>query len=178
MKRSFSMMNPVASLALMISFALLLSIASCTSASQQFTSKEDSLAFAKKVFEAYPEENSVIVNYALGDSDKFRAISWDEVNDFKKRYDAKPLIYGADGKPLKGFFIPMQDYSQIQSKAAIKGLYLRLAKRPDNSFTIMVLGLNEKGDVMDGTQQRAVADTTNFDFVPPCPDHCPPNFDN
>lgn len=164
----------------------LITYTSCVNQTSEFRTKEDSLKFAKSIFAKYPDENSVITPYRYEDTSMkkvFKPISWEEVETYKKLYDRKPIIYGPDGVAMKGYFIDSTGYSMIKSNPIIKGLYLRLGRKPDGLFTIMVLGTDRKGNVVRDMMGKEMLpkqpkDSTNFDNTPPCPNDCPLDFDN
>lgn len=157
---------------------------SCKQPGSSFINKEDSLSFAKAYYDLYPEENSVktLLKPDSGSISAVQPISWEQVIRFRDQYDKHPLIYNLKGEALKGFSVDANGYNQIKSNDAINGLYLRLARKDNGAFTIMLLGLDENGKVIGEGQQiqmRAAKDSTHdsdFDNIDPCPANCPPNF--
>ena len=167
-----------------VGLTCLLFITSCKQPVSTFESKEDSLSFAKTYFDKYPEDNSVKTKLKsdTGSANAVQPINWEEVLRYREQYDKHPLIYNLKGEALKGFSVDANGYSLIKGNNSIMGLYLRLARKDDGSFTIMLLGTDEKGNVIGENQQmqmRSAKDSTinsDFDYVDPCPDGCPPNF--
>lgn len=159
---------------------ILLTYSSCTSGGGGFTTKEDSLRFAKAYFKKYPDENSVTTKLQSADSivaRGFGPISWDQVLDYKKNYDKNPIIYGPDGVALHGFTIDSTGYRLIQRSRQIRGLYLRFGRKVDGVFTIMVLGMDSKGNVIKDSSLLEGDENSDFDNVPKCPMDCPENFE-
>ncbi len=156
-------------------------VSGCNQSPTAFNTKEDSLKFAKAYFEVYPQENSVKTLLKSGSS-AVQPISWEEVLKYRDQYDKQPLIYNLKGEALKGFGVDTNGYNQIKMNNNIRGLYLRLARKDDGTFTIMLLGTDEKGNIIGEnpqTQRRSAKDSTkdsDFDYVDPCPSNCPPNF--
>lgn len=167
-----------------IILAGLLFITGCNQPGSNFTTKEDSLNFAKAYFDQYPEENSVKTKLKsdTGSATAVQPISWEEVLRYRDQYDKQPLIYNLKGEALKGFAVDANGYNQIKMNNNIRGLYLRLARKDDGTFTIMLLGTDDKGNVIgDNTQTQLKSATdsskdSDFDYVDPCPANCPPNF--
>ena len=177
MKQLFALLS-------VIGFSGLLFISSCKQQDSGFSSKSDSLSFAKAYFDQYPEENNVKTQLKSdsGSASAVQPINWEEVLRFRAQYDKQPLIYNLKGAALKGFSVDANGFRQIRNNENILGLYLRFARRDDGSFTIMLLGTDEKGNVIEGNQQtqmKSAKDSTmdsDFDNVDPCPEGCPPNF--
>ena len=152
-----------------------------------FETKEDSLKFATRYFELYPEENKVVTFFGVSDSGDVpgsQPINWEEVLRYKKQYDENPLIFNPKGEALKGFSVDNSGYKYLTDNKDIQGLYLRLARRDNGSFTVMVLGTDSKGEVLklseEPTQKRSQADSSrsgDLDHLGVCPDQCPPNFE-
>lgn len=162
-------------------FAMLAFVASCNSGdSKTFSNKTDSLAFAQAVMDQYPEarstrmvsDTSTPASSKPGDS--FSPISWQTVEDFSKRYDESPGLKSPQGFYYQGYSIDTAGYNRLMKTTSIKGLYLRLGKKPDGDYTIMILGTDANGKIIN-TEATAASprDTTNFDNIPPCPDLCP-----
>jgi hypothetical protein len=150
--------------------------------SQRFSSKSDSLAFARAVLEQYPETTSgeslsdtvVSQRMLLKPGEGFSPISWEQVLDYGNRYDADPCLKSANGVFYQGFSIDTAGYTRLMNTKSIKGLYLRLGRKPDGDHTIMVLGTGQDGKIINtGETYRAPQDSTNFDSLQPCPDTCP-----
>jgi hypothetical protein len=177
-------MKILTALAGVCAISLLVTFVSCTSGDGVILkSRADSLRFARGYFDKYPEENSLKIKYRSADSVVAKGvhpITWLEVEKYKKSYDKHPLIFSSDGKALNGFLIDSTGYALILGNKNIKGLYLRLGKKDDGAFTIMLLGTDAKGAVIRDTTytNQGTYDTNgDFDNVLPCPTNCPPNFD-
>ena len=177
MKRTISIIGAICIASLIFS-------TSCNQAGTAFTTKADSLNFAKAYFNQYPEENSVKIKLKseIGSASAVQPINWQEVTRYRDQYDKQPLIYNFKEEALKGFLVDANGYKKIQSNSNIKGLYLRLARKDDGSFTIMLLGTDESGKVIEGNKQnqmKSAKDSTedsDFDNLDPCPENCPENF--
>ncbi len=161
----------------------LITFASCNSGDGvTLKSRADSLRVARAYFNKYPDENSLKIKYQSADSivaKGVRPITWGEVERYKANYDKRPLIFNPDGKALNGFLIDSTGYSLIVRNKNIKGLYLRLGKKDDEVFTIMLLGTDITGAVIRDSgyvNQGTYSASGNFDNVLPCPTNCPPNF--
>ena len=149
--------------------------------SKTFATKTDSVAFARAVMEQYPDAGSgriadtSFAPVALQGSDSgFSPISWETVEDYSKRYDAAPGLKAPEGYFYQGFSVDTAGYNLLLRSPLIKGIYLRLGQKPDASYTIMVLGLDRNGKIINsGSGLRSPKDSTNFDNVGPCPSDCP-----
>lgn len=168
----------------MVAITGLIFISSCKQQGSAFNNREDSLKFAKAYFDQYPEDNSVktLLKSDSGSSSAVQPLNWEEVLRFREQYDKHPLIYNLKGEALKGFMVEAIGYDKIKMNNNIKGLYLRFARRDNGAFSIMLLGTDEKGNVI-GENQRAQkksakdsAEDSDFDNLEPCPIDCPPNF--
>lgn len=158
---------------------------SCTGNSgKQFSNKQDSLSFAQAVMEKYPGQKPLSSPQRdTTGPDKpqpydMQPISWETVKKYQSNYDSDPQIKTPGGLYYKGFSIDTAGYSTLIKTTAIKSLYLRLGKRDDGSYTIMVLGMDAKGNIIHtitgpGTGYEG-DEPTNFDNLPPCPANCPP----
>lgn len=162
--------------------AVCISLISCDSNdSKTFSSKSDSLAFAKAVMDQYPEERAGRsvrdTTNPVSDpkpSDGFSPISWATVEAYSKNYDADACLKSPIGQYYQGFSIDTAGYNRLKRTLSIKGLYLRLGKKADGSYTIMVLGTDSNGNIINtGITSMAPLDSTNFDNVRTCPDFCP-----
>lgn len=156
---------------------------------QQFSTKEDSVRFAQAVMQKYPGEKQGVPLFAdtvpSGKGKDIQApkptgmqpISWETVIQYSESYDKDPQLKSPYGYYYKGFIVDTAGYDMLLKNASIKGLFLRLGKKADGSYTIMVLGLNEKGAVLNsggiGLQGRALKDSSNFDNLNTCPEICP-----
>ena len=157
--------------------------------SQQFSTKEDSVRFAQAVLEKYPGEPMGAPlqqdttgpakgrTFQAGPSGAVQPIDWATVLQYQSEYDKNPQIKSPKGVFYQGFSVDSAAYQAIIKTASIKGLYLRLGKKPDGSYTIMVLGLDASGNVMGGNKSNKADggpnDDTNWDNTVPCPENCP-----
>ncbi len=164
---------------------------SCTGNSgQQFSSKEDSVRFARAVMEKYPGEKQGVplaADTVPAEKGKdiqapkptgMQPISWETVLQYSESYDKDPQLKSPYGYYYKGFTIDTAGYNMLLKNATIKGLFLRLGKKVDGSYTIMVLGLDQKGGMVysGGISAKggvALKDSSNFDNLNPCPEVCP-----
>lgn len=147
------------------------------------SSKNDSLAFARNVMKAYGTENVLSgqeqerpAGARIMDKDSMQPISWATYLKYRDFYDKNPLIFNPDNKPYKGYTIDAAGYAKLMANPAIKGLYLRLGRRDDGSYTIMILGTDASGQVLNSSDSLDLGDgggDTNFDNILPCPAHCP-----
>ncbi len=157
------------------------SIISCDSTdSKTFSNKNDSVAFARAVLDQYPEASSGrlvsdTTGFPLpGPGDGFSPISWETVEDYSKRYDADPCLKSPTGVFYQGFSIDTAGYTRLMRTPSIKGLFMRLGKKPDGGYTIMILGTDAEGKIINtASVAGAPKDSTNFDQIPPCPAQCP-----
>ncbi|RYY47983.1 MAG: hypothetical protein EOO06_11595 [Chitinophagaceae bacterium] len=156
--------------------------------SKQFSSKQDSLNFAQAVMQQYPGERVTASTpqdtTAPVRGRTFQAgpggvvpIDWATVKLYQSNYDKDPQIKAPQGYYYQGFSLDSAAYQTIIKTPSIKSLYLRLGKKPDGSYTIMVLGLDAKGNVMGGDKSNkadgGTNDDTNWDSLKECPDQCP-----
>jgi len=160
-------------------------LSSCTgTSSTTFSTKEDSIRFAQSVMEKYPGEqlsaSTDTVSPAKGrnlrNAQGLTPISWATVVEYESAYDKDPQLKAPEGYYYQGFMIDPSGYDQLLKTPSIKGLYLRLGKKPDGSYTVMLLGLNKDGKIIhssDSTNLDPGNDETNFDQVPACPQVCP-----
>ncbi len=175
-------MKMIKALAVFAGLCILLTYTSCTSGGSGFTTKQDSLNFAKAYFNKYPDENSVIAKYNSDDSvvaKGFGPISWTTVKAYEQAYDKNPLIFSLDGKPLKGYIIDTAGYSMLKANKAIKGIYMRLGKKADGAITIMILGLDASGEILKDSAEKMPGENPpgTYDNTDPCPKNCPANDD-
>ncbi|MBC7935791.1 MAG: hypothetical protein H7Y86_10615 [Rhizobacter sp.] len=155
---------------------------------KQFSTKQDSLTFARAVMETYGPEQPDAVRYDTVPPVKGRnfqtdpdggiqPIDWSTVLLYQSNYDKDPQIKSPQGIFYQGFSVDSAAYKAIITTASIKGLYLRLGKKPDGSYTIMILGLDANGNVMGGNKANKADggpnDDTNWDNTFPCPENCP-----
>ena len=163
-----------------------------SNSSQQFATKQDSLLFAKSVLQKYPgEEMGATLQQDTtgpargrsfrqgGPGEGVQPISWETVLLYQSNYDKDPQIKAPAGYFYQGFTVDSAAYQRIIKTSSIKGLYLRLGKKEDNSYTIMILGLDANGNVMNGKEaNRKPGDSTNYDHTDPCPENCPVEPEN
>jgi hypothetical protein len=157
---------------------------SCTGNSgKQFSNKQDSLSFAQAVMQKYPGQKPLpSVERDTTGPDKpqpyeMQPISWETVKKYQYNYDNDPQLRTPGGLYYKGFSIDTAGYAMLLKTTEIRSLYLRLGKRDDGSYTIMVLGMDAKGNIIHTiTPQTGLGgdEPTNFDNLPPCPANCPP----
>lgn len=157
---------------------------------KQFASKQDSLSFAQAVMEKYPGEKAGDsfqqdtsgpakgrTFQQAGSTEGVQPISWDTVLMYQANYDKDPQMKSPKGYYYQGFSVDSAAYQSIIKTPSIKGLYLRLGKKTDGSYTIMLLGLDAKGNVMGGNKSNkadgGANGDTNFDNTNPCPENCP-----
>ncbi len=168
---------------------LSLFVISCDSNSgKQFENKEDSVTFAKAVLEKYslgqPLQNASRDTTPAGEVKGLKApamapIDRKTILTYSLNYDKNPAMKDPAGFYYQGFSIDTAGYGTLIKTTAIKGLYLRLGRRDDGSYTIMVLGTDKDGKIISSyTMNRndttsLGSDVTDFDALPPCPSNCP-----
>ncbi len=149
---------------------------------QNINSKEDSLKFARSVLQQYGRESILLTqeqdsaprSRVLG-TDGMQPITWETYLKYRDYYDKNPLMFNPDKKPYKGYSIDAAGYARLMNNPAIKGIYLRLGRKDDGSYTIMILGTDANGQVLN-TSDSLSADgdgDSNFDNILPCPTNCP-----
>jgi len=166
----------VMSLLIIISF-----MSSCTNPSTStFNNKEDSLKFARAVYQIYADDfaGETIDTAWLPGEKGVHPISWDTVQSYQDFYDKEPKILDPNKQPYKGFSIDPNGYAWIKKNKIIRGLYLRLGRKGDGSYTIMLLGTDSLGKIIQKKSLRSstggtAPDPSNFDNTIPCPDQCP-----
>lgn len=146
---------------------------------KQFSTKEDSLSFARSVMEKYPVglksmQDSTPAKALPFSQTGLQPISWDTVVSYRNYYDKNPLLFNPLKQPYKGFSIDAAGYTNLLSNSAIKGLYLRLGRKGDGAYTIMVLGTDNAGNILqtDAALPATSQAISNFDNLNPCPDIC------
>lgn len=178
MKKYFSLLT-----ALLLFTIVLLSSCDNDKAGKVFSSKEDSVQFAKTVIKQYPGsflemgDTSTLPTKGKG----VQPIPWDTVLAYKDYYDKDPKLFNLQNEAYKGFTIDPAGYSRIMKNARVKGIYLRLGRKVNGEYTIMLLGTDGNGKIISQEelpgQQREVyspKDTTDYDRLDPCPANCPP----
>ncbi len=144
------------------------------------SSKQDSLNFANKIYESYPDEPLTGVG-TFEKRDTTKPVSWEDVELFTQIYDRHPLLRqpGQNGKPYKGFIIDSSGLAELIDKYQKKKydrLYLRLARKDNGDYTFLILPM--KGDTLIQTRKHdKTTGDDNYDHLDPCPDQCPTNFD-
>lgn len=164
-------------------FCLLFIETSCTRQKGRagFTNKADSIQFAKAVYALYPNEVATppvfdTLTPPITEKEGVIPIPWDTVVAYKQFYDKDPKLFNPLKQPYQGFSIDPNGYSMIKGNELIKGLYLCLGRKGDGAYTIMLLGTDENGNLINkGNTQSKLAnpkDSTNFDHLEPCPNNC------
>ena len=144
-----------------------------------FKSKEDSIRFARTVLANYPEvlldtSRPSLAPQAPGQG--VSPISNQLMREYFRLYDADPKLFTPSGLAYKGFGIDTAGWTTIKNNPKIFGLFMRLGRKPDSSFTIVLQGLDAKGHIINngmtgaGTQDD---NPTNFDNSTACPEKCP-----
>lgn len=151
-------------------------ITACNNQSEStcFKTREDSLAFAKLVMEKYPdtlpkEEMKIWVSQ----ENKIAAagpISWATVEAYSASHDSSPL-FRIGGQTVKGLMVDATGLNYVRglSAANYSKLYLRFGKKPDGSYTVIILPVKTNGEIEK-------IDNRNYDHLDPCPTSCPTNF--
>lgn len=169
--------------------AVLFAVASVTSGcdsrktTESLNNKNDSLKFARSVMKAYGTE-SVLAEQeqeppqkaGMMAGDSMRPISWETYVQYRDYYDKNPVLMNPDSKPYKGYTIDASGYNKLLNNPAIKGLYLRLGRKEDGSYTIMILGTDAGGQVLTTSDTLVTGSgngDSNFDNLNPCPLNCP-----
>ncbi len=170
-------------LATVIICAGLLALSSCNdnSGGTSFKTKEDSINFAKSVMEIYPDSARPVARRTArsmaADSVSPEAmipIPWDTVVRYSELYDADSRrLLDSKGAAYKGFSIDAGGYQMLLNNAAIESIYLRLGRKDDGSFTIMVMGMDKNGKLLESSAAEPPSGRSNFDNLKPCPDICP-----
>ena len=152
--------------------------------STQFSTKQDSLSFAKAVFLKYPGQGNSVLSDTVPpvrsgtsrDTTGMQPISWETVKLYSDYYDKDPQLKAPQGYYYQGFTVDTAGYSTLFKTTAIKGLYLRLGRKPDGAYTVMILGLDANGKrISAGEINRVEGDPAipDFDQLKPCPEYCP-----
>lgn len=163
-------------------------LSSCNgTADKQFSSKQDSLSFAQAVMAKYPEANASASADTLSPAGAVKGrtfqtggmepVNWATVLLYQSNYDKDPQLKSPQGYYYQGYLIDSAAYQKIIKTPSIKSLYCRLGKKPDGSYTILILGLDANGNVMGGNKANkadgGAAEDTNYDNSQPCPQNCP-----
>ncbi|HSN60606.1 MAG TPA: hypothetical protein VLR49_06710 [Ferruginibacter sp.] len=156
---------------------------------KQLNNKEDSLNFAREIIQKYgtngallsPEQDTPVKARTLTGKG-VEPITWDTVMSYQDYYDKDPLLFSPEKKAYKGFSVDPRGYSMITGNSNIKGLYLRLGRKADGAYTIMILGTDSLGNILqkNNVQSKSLDGDaySNFDNTTPCPDICPENDDD
>ncbi|MDB5201870.1 MAG: hypothetical protein JWQ27_1279 [Ferruginibacter sp.] len=182
--KPFTMTNKLQSRA---GLFLLLLLAACTqNHSVSFSTAQDSISFARAVMEKYPlgasprSQAKLTRDTTRIDDKGTRPIAWSDVISFKDYYDKDPVLTNPSGQPYHGWMVSPEGYARIKAIPEIEALYLRMGRKPDGSYTIMLLGMDGKGNVLNVGKDTLLGnpkDSTNYDFNEPCPNTCASNFD-
>jgi len=170
-------------LALLLFVGYLTSGCDAGNTGQNLNNKEDSLKFARSVMQQYgreslllsQEQDSLPRSGEMG-MDSMQPITWKTYLKYRDYYDRNPLIFNPDKTAYKGYTIDAAGYARLMNNTAIKGLYLRLGRKDDGSYTIMILGTDASGEVLqtsDSLSTKGDGSPSNFDNILPCPTHCP-----
>jgi hypothetical protein len=166
-------------------------IGGCNSGSSSPTlnNKQDSLSFARDIIKLYEAEQpgrilsqqqDSIVQSTISVTGGMQPIGWDTFEKYKKYYDENPLLFNPLKQAYKGFMVDTAGYNMLMGNTEIKGLYLRLGRKEDGAYTIMILGTNASGQVIQTSGamiNTSATDPSNFDHLNPCPQDCP-DIDN
>ncbi len=149
---------------------------------QNLNNKEDSLQFARSVLQKYGSENILLSqeqdsapsSRVMG-MDSMQPITWATYLKYRDYYDQNPLLFNPDKKAYKGYTIDAAGYAKLIGNPAIKGVYLRLGRKEDGSYTIMILGTDASGQILTTSDMLSTEGDgdTNFDNILPCPTNCP-----
>jgi hypothetical protein len=169
-------------LATLITCAGLLALSSCNdnTGGTSFKTKEDSINFAKSVMEIYPDSARPVIRRMARSmaadtvNPGMMPIPWDTLTNYVKAYneDSRKLL-NPNGKPYEGFTIDAEGYRLLLENADIQGLYLRLAKKADGSYTIIIMGTDGNGKPLQNSATPPSSGNSIFDNLRPCPDVCP-----
>lgn len=169
-------------LASLLFIAWVLSGCDSGNTTQNFNNKEDSLQFARSVMQQYgrssvllsQEKDSAPRSRVMG-MDSMQPITWKTYLKYRDHYDQNPLIFNPDKTAYKGYTIDAAGYARLMNNPSIKGLYLRLGRKDDGSYTIMILGTDAEGQVLNTSDSLSTkgGGDSNFDNILPCPVNCP-----
>jgi hypothetical protein len=145
--------------------------------STTFKSKEDSIRFARSVLANYPDALSDTSRPSVapqGPGQGVAPINNQLMRAYFRLYDADPKLFTPGGQPYQGFGIDTAGWKSIKNNPKIFGLFMRLGRKPDSSYTIVLQGLDARGRIINnGLKDGAPKDTTNYDQVLDCPNSCP-----
>lgn len=172
-----------------IATGLLIGACNTGSSSPTLNNKQDSLSFARDIIKLYEakqagpsvsQQEDTLLQSAGPVTDGMQPIGWDTFEKYKKYYDDNPLLFNPQKQAYKGFVIDTAGYKMLMANAEIKGLYLRLGRKEDGAYTIMILGTNASGQVIQTSGaliNTSSTDPSNFDQLKSCPVDCP-DIDN
>ncbi|MFT3979691.1 MAG: hypothetical protein QM687_04420 [Ferruginibacter sp.] len=144
--------------------------------------KEDSLVFARSIMDKYPQEGlhqqkpaDTIPGGKGGTAEKygFSPISWSTAQSYMANYDKDPQLKSPYGYYYQGFCVDTAGMIILRQTKEIKGLFLRIGKKDNGEYTVMVLGTNASGKIIDTLSKDGDPKGTNFDALDPCPNTCP-----
>jgi hypothetical protein len=168
---------------------LIIMFASCCNNDKQSSgSKEapiDSLKIVKAYLKKHPQPMVVSFDSVHSVASKdMEPIDWEkDVTRYAGNYDEYPAMIKANDTPMRGWRIYENDLDLIRKKVNYRQLYLRLGRRGDGSYTLMILPLKGDGSVLyrrgKNPKRRPMTDPpdNNYDHLDPCPDQCPSDFD-
>ena len=145
-----------------------------------FKTQKDSIEFVKKVMNVYPNEFPSVKTESTKNIPKdvsafsavpFQGITWQTVMDYSTAHDSAPLM-AIGGVVVKGLMIDENGLTTIRGlRSQIKKIYLRFGRKSNGDYTIMLLPVDDSGNVnkTDGLN--------NYDHLDPCPTYCPKNFE-
>lgn len=171
--------------ALIISMGMILAVGCNETSSSKMQTQSDSLEFARKIIEMYPDSTVATAPLTartsrapLGDTsiDLSGFLPWDSVIKFKDNYDKDPFVIPGVTKGYFGFMVSKETYRAMLDNTNIEGLYLRFGRKSDGNYTIMLLGTNAAGNLIEFSNEQAAGAHGNFDNTLPCPSNCPGNF--
>lgn len=124
--------------------------------------------------------NSIVLQF--GDPSKknltvMEPISPKQVGDWARAWDDEAPIKDNYGKIVKGWRID-KDALQLIKDKGYEEIYLRLGKKGNKLYTVMVLGMKGGGVMQPPSDIQKADDSDNFDHLDPCPvTGCPNNFE-
>src|SRR5688572_757978 len=142
------------SLIKLIFAATLAAIIGCnqqSSNSELFKTKADSIAFAKKIFEIYPEEQGPKIADFGGGKKSIKTldnINWSRVLEYGANYTKHPLI-----RNKNGFLIDANGMNLLRSHTNYQQVFLRFGKFSDDpkvldDYTVMLIPLGAERRVL------------------------------
>lgn len=168
-----------------ISIGMIMAVGCNETSTSKLQTKTDSLEFARKVMEMYPDSTVATAprmartsRAAVGDTsvDLTGYLPWDSILKYRDNYDKEPFVIPGVSKGYFGFMVSKETYRAMLNNPKIEGLYLRFGKRSDGNYTIMILGTDASGNLIEFSSESAAGGQSNFDNLTPCPNACPGNF--